>query len=170
MEGKSVKTIAERDVKAAIIGAELRNKNLSKLAIWINGNGTRFEDTIQGAIYEARATMEHEADRKQDMANSFKTKTRNGKEYWYRWGENKNTGRLDWLYVCPVSKGDPRIEYQADAEKINDSIPGKVKLMESCVIKELGKKHLLIDLELYKKHIWKRLPDDLIMLKEVISW
>lgn len=111
------------------------------------------EHKAREAIREIRATI-----------SSFSQKERRSSrnKYWYQWRDGR------WNYVCPVGKGDPRIEYERDKDKLGEEILVKVHKMRSCIIKKF-REHILVDTALFQKHVDKKLPKDIIMVRDVIA-
>lgn len=140
------------------------NKKINPLAIWVDGNGHSYgSDTLKGRIYEAESDLDSEIRSLQDQLHSFSKKPRRGREYWYQWINGA------WKYVGAVdAKHDPRTGIESRIGALRQDKRVSRDLIKSCVIKELGK-HLLIDMEKFRAHVDKRLPGNIILVKDVIS-
>jgi len=131
--------------------------------IWVNGNQPGWgRDSLQGYIYQAKSDFDDRIRNLQDQVNSFSVKTNSGRKYWYQW-----VGR--WKYVGAVDKNkDPAAGLKKDIESLRAERKNVSESIRSCIIKPLGK-HLLIDTAIFKTHVDKRLPDNIIKLEDVIA-
>lgn len=154
----------------------------SETMIWVDGNGYGYgNENLRGRIYRARNNIERQIRDTQDEINSFAQKERRGgRLYWYRWVNGT------WKYIGPVSGkvlnkdpntgkrsmkdivyDDPRVPFQEKLAKLEQELKDAEPRMQSCVIKKLGD-HLLIDIPLFRAHVDKDLPDNIIKVKDVI--
>lgn len=134
------------------------------LAIWVDGNGHSYgPDTLQGRVYVRESNITDDIKELERQFHSFSKKKRRGREYWYQWDNGS------WKYVGPVdARHDPREDIETRIEARREHRQRTKELMKSCVIKELGN-HLLIDIEKYREHVDKKLPGNIILVKDVVS-
>jgi len=135
------------------------------VAIWVHGAGGSYgRDTLQGRIYVREHNIDEDIRGLERQLSSFSKKLRRGREYWYQWLNGS------WKYIGPVNgKHDPRTPIEEKIEARKEHRQRTRELMESCVIKELSQDHLLIDIGKYREHVDKKLPDNIILVKEVVG-
>lgn len=108
-------------------------------------------------------TVEHEGGQEirklETRISSCNTKTVKGSTYWYEWKDGRHVYR---------GKEDPRPAYEAEIKKKKAALKGKLDLMKSCIIKQVGKDHLVIDLELYTKHVSKKPIGDQVNIGDML--
>lgn len=131
--------------------------------IWVGGNDPSAWDNLSGRTRDVEEDYSKLETELNSTISGFSQKPRrNGKPYWYQWVGH-------WKYVGAVdSKHDPREPLCKRLAVLQDERNRRVKDMESCVVKKLGD-HLLVNIKKFRTHIHKALPDDSILVKDVLS-
>lgn len=135
------------------------------IMIWIDGNTPGWgRDCLKGYIEGSNRDYDERMASLRSQINSFTKKVRRNKEYWYQWTKGA------WKYIGPVdAKHDPRDGLRKDLENMAEAKVKALQRIKSCVIKELPGKHLVVDIDLFKTHVDKRFPENIIKLEDVIS-
>lgn len=134
-------------------------KLADNLAIWINGAAPEWcDNTLKNAIKNRIEKIQSEISEVEQKINSHHTKTVKGKKYWYF-----VQGGV-WTYVGKV---DPRPALEKEKAALGAE-KGKIKAeMQSCVVKKHGE-HLVVDVEIFKKCVSKKLPQDMLLLSALL--
>ena len=126
--------------------------------IWVNG-ARRGWSTLEDSINDRVGDVNHKISNIDDEIASYHTKKVKEKLYWYRVQEGV------WSYV---GKEDPRPMREAEKACLKLSIKKINADMNLCVIKKQGS-HLIIDLALFKKHNSKKLPNEVLVVSELLK-
>ena len=132
-------------------------EDLDNLGIWINGNS--YWCGIEDYISEKVSELEN---RKRDLERQLKryhTKTVKGKKYWYKAENGK------WIYL---GKEDPTQDLRKEIEKLKRRIERTRDDICSCIVHEAGD-HLIINIKKFKEKVSEELPEDIVVLREVIK-
>lgn len=140
---------------------------VNNMAIWIDANGsdyswshrTRFDEYVQ----EKLRPMHEEVSNIQEQIDRHHIKTIKGRKYWYQWEDGKWTSR-----GTAEGKEDPRTPLKDKRAKLEEKIKALENDIRSCVVKKSGK-HLVIDVAKFKQHADKKLPEDVIMVSEILG-
>lgn len=137
-------------------------KEMENLALWVNGSGpAAMPGTLQEVIVEQiRHPIETQLYHHRKRLSNYHTKTVKGKTYWY------HATAEGWKYI---GGEDPNPGTEKIISFLEKSLKEKIAAAESCVIKEVRERHLLIDLELFRKHVSKKLPERMIQISEILK-
>lgn len=133
---------------------------VDNLGLWIGAASSGWDDEcLEGHIFKKLEPYDNQIRRIERELTSFHTKNVKGKEYLYR------VEGGSWIYV---GKEDPRPgmrEQKAALEAEKNKIRADMQL---CVKKKI-REHLVIDIELFKRHVSKKLPENMIQISEVLK-
>lgn len=141
--------------------------NLNNLAIWVGGNETgsswcsdrtNFEELRNDKLRE----YTHEIEKLEDTIRRHHKKKVKGREYWYFWDQGKHHSRGS------VKNGDPREPFRKKIKDLQAKHDQRKKDIPSCIVKKFGD-HLVLDVQLFKKFVDKKLPGDAVLVSKILK-
>lgn len=137
------------------------------LAIWIGGN------EAGSSWYESRTNFEELRDDKlrkiknaiEGLEGTIKRhhiKIVKGRKYWYLWDQGKHRSQGS------AENGDPREQYRKKIKQLQEKHAQLKKNIQSCIIKKFGD-HLVLNVQLFKKFVDRKLPEDAVMVSKILE-
>lgn len=134
------------------------------IGIWIEG-ADHFDELVQDRIDRLRNDIR--AVEAEIRSYSKKTRPDTKNLYWYKWVDGR------WKYIGTVNgNNDPRAPLYPRIEEIRKRMEETEYNMRSCVLKQVEgdyNNHLVINIDLFNKHVRSRLPGGMFWLSEILK-
>lgn len=136
------------------------------LAIWVGGNEveyswnsiTKFDDLMNDKLRKIDNAIEG----LETTIKRHHIKTIKGRKYWYLWDQGKH------LSQGSAENGDPREQYRKKIKALQEKHARLKKNIQSCIIKKFGE-HLVLDVQLFKKFVDRKLPEDAVLVSKILK-
>lgn len=102
-----------------------------------------------------------EIEKLEDVIKQHHLKTVKGRKYWYLWDQGKYHSRGS------AENGDPREPFRKKIKVLQAKHDQRKKDIPTCIVKKFGD-HLVLDVQLFKKFVDKKLPKDAVMVSKII--
>lgn len=138
------------------------------LAIWVGGNDTggsswfndktNFEELRDDKLRKIKNAMEG----LEDTIKRHHIKTVKGRKYWYLWDQGKHRSQGS------AENGDPREQYRKKIKVLQEKHDQLKKNIQSCIVKKFGD-HLVLNVQLFKKFVDRKLPKDAVLVSKILK-